>query len=138
MGPQIVDSIQKMCQSNGAAFLPVFQRRLEEPFANFFVGCRRCCWDSFSSHCILQKDNHSDNEVIAALCAFDDVLEHCGSAGVSRYLSVMMPIFVRYAVSTNSELRQAAVYGLGVSAQVAGDAFPAHLDVTCTILSSLL
>jgi hypothetical protein len=103
-------------QTQAGGALRSFLRRSRSPALGFV-----------SNASLLQREGHIDSEVVSALCAFDEVLENCGSAGVSQYLSVMMPLFLRYAPSTNAELRQSAVYGIGVCAQVAADAFHPHV-----------
>ena len=52
------------------------------------------------------------------MCVFDDIIEHCSSDGAStRYIPVLLPAFFTYATDEATEVRQAAVYGLGVLAQ---------------------
>ena len=55
---------------------------------------------------------------VAALCVFDDIIEHCSADGGSaRYVPVLLPAFITYAADEATEVRQAAVYGLGVLAE---------------------
>jgi len=54
---------------------------------------------------------------VAALCVFDDIIEHCSADGASsKYIPVLKPAFLQYASDEAVEVRQAAVYGLGVLA----------------------
>ena len=58
------------------------------------------------------------NDRVAALCVFDDIIEHCSSDGGSaRYVPAVLPAFLEYASDESAEVRQAAAYGLGVLAQ---------------------
>jgi len=61
----------------------------------------------------------------AALCVFDDVIEHCsGDGGSSRYLAHICPLLLQMSVDADAGVRQAAVYGVGMMAQhVAPDHF---------------
>jgi hypothetical protein len=60
---------------------------------------------------------------VAALCVFDDIIEHCSAdGGAGRYIGVLFPAFLQYAQDTTAEVRQAAVYGLGVLGEHAGSA----------------
>ena len=55
---------------------------------------------------------------VAALCIYDDIIEHCsGDGGSARYVQALTPQLLMYAVDPTAEVRQAAVYGLGVLAQ---------------------
>ena len=53
----------------------------------------------------------------AALCVFDDIIEHCSDDGVggsARYIPALLPVIMGYAADPSVDVRQAAVYGLGV------------------------
>ena len=64
---------------------------------------------------------------VASLCVFDDIVEHCSAdGGSSRYISQLFPAYTMYARDESTEVRQAAVYGLGVLAEHGG----AHFDTT--------
>jgi len=55
---------------------------------------------------------------VAALCVFDDIIEHCSQdGGATQYASTLLPAFLQYSLDPAVEVRQAAVYGLGVLAQ---------------------
>lgn len=70
-----------------------------------------------SCQAMLQPTAISSDRV-AALCVFDDIIEHCSAdGGSSRYVPVLFPAFVQYAGDESAEVRQAAVYGLGVLAE---------------------
>eukprot|EP00967_Tisochrysis_lutea_P141406 scaffold259758_cov33-Tisochrysis_lutea.AAC.3 len=58
----------------------------------------------------------------AALCVFDDVIEHCSADGAStRYLEGVFPAFLQYAADQSTDVRQAAVYGIGIMAEKCND-----------------
>lgn len=60
----------------------------------------------------------SATDRVAALCVFDDLIEHCSEGGgVTQYANSLLPFFSQYALDESVEVRQAAVYGLGVLAQ---------------------
>jgi len=55
---------------------------------------------------------------VAALCVFDDIIEHCSNdGGATEYARTLFPVFLQYSTDLAVEVRQAAVYGLGVLAQ---------------------
>lgn len=59
----------------------------------------------------------------AALCVFDDVIEHCSADGGStRYIEALFPALLQYARDESSEVRQAAAYGLGMMGEKVADA----------------
>lgn len=60
----------------------------------------------------------------AALCVFDDLILYGGQEGIN-VISVAFPAMKVYSVDTDAEVRQAALFGVGVCAQVGGDAFAA-------------
>uniref|UniRef100_A0A7S0J6U6 TOG domain-containing protein n=1 Tax=Calcidiscus leptoporus TaxID=127549 RepID=A0A7S0J6U6_9EUKA len=58
----------------------------------------------------------------AAICVFDDVIEHCSAAGVSdKYIPSLYTALLQYSVDPSTEVRQAAVYGIGLLAQHVND-----------------
>ena len=59
---------------------------------------------------------------VAALCIFDDIIEHCSADGAAnRYVPVLFPAFLQYSTDATTEVRQAAVYGLGVMSTCSND-----------------
>lgn len=55
---------------------------------------------------------------VAALCVFDDIIEHCSAdGGADRYLGTLLPALLQYSTDEHVGVRQAAVYGLGVAAE---------------------
>ncbi|CEO97829.1 Importin N-terminal domain-containing protein [Plasmodiophora brassicae] len=94
----IVDVVSACAQSSRDLFLPVFQSTLE----------RRVC----------SMLTRSLSELTSALCIFDDVIEHCSPKAAELYVVPMLPVFLEHASSTDSDVCQAAVYGLGVCAHV--------------------
>lgn len=70
-----------------------------------------------------------DSDRVAALCVFDDLIEHTGAdGGNARYVPVLLPVFLQYAADNSVEVRQAAVYGLGIMAEHGGAAFDASMQ----------
>jgi hypothetical protein len=53
---------------------------------------------------------------------FDDVIEHCGQAA-HQYLPQVVPYMMNYMNDTDTQVRQAAVYGIGVVADKAREHF---------------
>lgn len=74
--------------------------------------------------------HHADtaDERRFALCLFDDIIEHCNEGGAAhRYLESFLPHVLRCCGHKDADVRQAAVYGLGVVAQHGGDAVAPHV-----------
>ncbi|RLN15504.1 HEAT repeat, putative [Panicum miliaceum] len=73
---------------------------------------------------MLGKDRTSEERRIA-ICIFDDVAEHCREAAV-RYYDAYLPSLLEACTSENPDVRQAAVYGIGICAEFGGSAFRPH------------
>lgn len=69
----------------------------------------------------LQNDRPA-NERQVALCLFDDILIHGGPRGRELVPNLMAPMRA-YALDPDVDVRQAAIFGLGVCAQIGGDVF---------------
>ncbi|KAF8055485.1 IPO5 [Scenedesmus sp. PABB004] len=63
-----------------------------------------------------------DEERRIALCVIDDMLEH-SAAGRAKYLAQLMPVLLDAAGSDHADLRQCALYGVGVCAAAAPELF---------------
>ena len=61
-------------------------------------------------------------ERYAALCAFDDLIMYGGAEGVS-VISDTLPAMKAYCTDQDADVRQAAAFGVGICAQVGGEAF---------------
>ncbi|GFY98998.1 ARM repeat superfamily protein [Actinidia rufa] len=57
-----------------------------------------------------------------AICIFDDVAEQCREAAL-KYYDTYLPFLLEACNSENPDVRQAAVYGLGVCAEFGGSVF---------------
>lgn len=57
-----------------------------------------------------------------AICIFDDVAEHCREAAL-KYYNTYLPFLLEACTDENSDVRQAAVYGIGVCAEFGGTVF---------------
>ncbi|PAA65847.1 hypothetical protein BOX15_Mlig010097g1 [Macrostomum lignano] len=71
------------------------------------------------------------------VCIFDDVIEHLGPASF-RYQEVFLPRLVSSAVHKEPDLRQAALYGLGVAAQFGGPQYHPTLSQMMPFLVQLI
>ncbi|KAM0923386.1 hypothetical protein ACQ4PT_005570 [Festuca glaucescens] len=73
---------------------------------------------------MLGKDKTSEERRVT-ICIFDDVAEHCQEAAV-RYYDTYLPSLLEACTSENPDVRQAAVYGIGICAEFGGSAFRPH------------
>lgn len=69
----------------------------------------------------LQNERPS-NERQVALCVFDDVILYGGQQGAELVPSLLPPMRA-YCLDADADVRQAAIFGVGVCAQVGGEAF---------------
>ncbi|KAM7523124.1 hypothetical protein LguiA_013026 [Lonicera macranthoides] len=67
------------------------------------------------------KDKTAEERRIA-ICIFDDVAEQCRESAL-KYYDTYLPFLLEACNDENSDVRQAAVYGLGVCAEFGGSVF---------------
>ncbi|GAB2286974.1 hypothetical protein Dimus_021362 [Dionaea muscipula] len=67
------------------------------------------------------KDKTAEERRIA-ICIFDDVAEQCREAAL-KYYDLYLPFLLEACNDKNPDVRQAAVYGLGVCAEFGGSVF---------------
>ncbi|GMH20087.1 hypothetical protein Nepgr_021928 [Nepenthes gracilis] len=67
------------------------------------------------------KDKTAEERRIA-ICIFDDVVEQCREAAL-KYYDTYLPFLLEACNDENPDVRQAAVYGLGVCAEFGGPVF---------------
>ncbi|KAH9326987.1 hypothetical protein KI387_007165 [Taxus chinensis] len=67
------------------------------------------------------KDKTAEERRIA-ICIFDDVAEQCREAAV-KYYDTYLPFLLEACTDSNADVRQAAVYGIGVCAEFGGAKF---------------
>nr|CAD1840413.1 unnamed protein product [Ananas comosus var. bracteatus] len=70
---------------------------------------------------MLGKDKTAEERRIA-ICIFDDVAEQCREAAL-KYYNTYLPFLLEACNDENAEVRQAAVYGVGVCAEFGGPVF---------------
>ncbi|WOL08869.1 importin-5 [Canna indica] len=70
---------------------------------------------------MLGKDKTPEERRIA-ICIFDDVAEHCQGAAL-RYFDSYLPFLLEACNDENADVRQAAVYGVGICAEFGGSVF---------------
>ncbi|XVE90185.1 hypothetical protein DITRI_Ditri20bG0058100 [Diplodiscus trichospermus] len=67
------------------------------------------------------KDKTAEERRIA-ICIFDDIAEHCREAAL-KYYDTYLPFLLEACNDENPDVRQAAVYGVGVCAEFGGSVF---------------
>ncbi|CAL9075224.1 unnamed protein product [Musa acuminata var. zebrina] len=70
---------------------------------------------------MLGKDKTAEERRIA-ICIFDDVAEQCQEAAL-KYYDTYLPFLLEACNDENADVRQAAVYGVGVCAEFGGSVF---------------
>lgn len=66
--------------------------------------------------------DHTPEERRIAICIFDDVAEQCQGVA-TKYYKTFLPFLLEGATDVNNDVRQAAVYGIGVCAEFGGSDF---------------
>ncbi|GJN23631.1 hypothetical protein PR202_gb11295 [Eleusine coracana subsp. coracana] len=85
---------------------------------------------------MLGKDKTAEEKRIA-ICIFDDVAEHCREAAV-RYYDAYFPFLLEACTNENPDVRQAAVYGIGICAEFGGSAFRSHTGESLSQLYNVI
>ncbi|GJZ65987.1 importin-5-like protein [Tanacetum coccineum] len=85
---------------------------------------------------MLGKDKTAEERRIA-ICIFDDVAEQCGVAAL-RYYDTYLPFLLEACNDENSDVRQAAVYGLGVCAEHGGSVIKPLIGEALSRLNSVI
>eukprot|EP00878_Enallax_costatus_P012560 GHUV01013118.1.p1 GENE.GHUV01013118.1~~GHUV01013118.1.p1 ORF type:complete len:1009 (+),score=321.88 GHUV01013118.1:364-3390(+) len=85
----------------------------------------------------LLDKSRPDEERRIALCIIDDMLEH-SPAGRTKYLGQLMPVLLDACGSCHSDLRQCAVYGVGVGASLAPEVFKQHAPAALAAVTAII
>lgn len=93
----------------GPEYQPIFQQFFYQFFKN-----------------LLEKTSPVHNELLSAICVFDDYLEYVRDFAWEGGRSFIVDALLRNSRSPDAEIRQSAVYGLGVAAMFAGDSFAVY------------
>ncbi|KAK6772665.1 hypothetical protein RDI58_027903 [Solanum bulbocastanum] len=104
---QVGEILGTLIKTFKAAFLPFF-----DELSSYLVPM----WD---------KDKTTEERRIA-ICIFDDVAEQCREAAL-KYYDTYLPFLLEACNDESPDVRQAAVYGLGVCAEHGGSAFKSLL-----------
>ncbi|KAH7372426.1 hypothetical protein KP509_17G003600 [Ceratopteris richardii] len=97
---ECVGTLLKTFKSN---FLPLFEELLPFITPMLAKGC-------------------SNEERRIAICIFDDVAEQC-QGNATKYYNTFLPFVLEAATDSDNDVRQAAVYGIGVCAEFGGANF---------------
>ena len=105
----LVDSVGYQLKSLGESFAPIFGESMAGPFGQLLTATSGGTYDARAK--------------LAAICLFDDCVEHCGSSAANSYAPALLGGIKEVLDDKNQaneesdvELKQAAVYGI---AQVA-------------------
>ncbi|MFS8008671.1 putative TOG domain, importin beta family [Helianthus anomalus] len=115
---QVGDCLGTLLKTFKAPFLPLFDELL--PYLMPMWG----------------KDR-TDEEKRIAICIFDDVAEHCGDAAV-KYYGTFLPFVLEACNDTSTDVRQAAVYGVGMCAEYGGVAFRPYVGEALSRLDAVI
>ena len=99
---KVMEVTGSLLKSFKTQFQPAFAQYFKSLYAELFV-----------------KESPSDVELLSAVCIFDDYVEHTGDVMVSEGRSLIWEQFLRCCEHTNPDIRQSAVFGIGLCAQFA-------------------
>ncbi|KAK8938099.1 hypothetical protein KSP40_PGU009686 [Platanthera guangdongensis] len=85
---------------------------------------------------MLGKDKSAEERRIA-ICIFDDVAEQCKGTA-HKYYDTYLPFLLEACNDENSDVRQAAVYGIGVCAEFGNSVFRPLVGVALSRLNSVI
>jgi len=87
---------------------------------------------------MLSPQSRNEDRMMA-LCAFIDIVEHAGThPTVLGYAAQSVPAMAAYTQDKDADLRQAAVYGLGIVAQASPASLAPHAADTVKAITALL
>ncbi|KAI5084377.1 hypothetical protein GOP47_0000546 [Adiantum capillus-veneris] len=115
---QIGECLGTLIKTFKAPFLPFFEELI--PFITPMLG----------------KDRTPEERRIA-ICIFDDVAEQCQSSAC-KYYDTFLPFLLEASTDADPDVRQAAVYGIGVCAEFGGTKFQPVVGEALTKLKELI
>jgi importin-5 len=115
----LIDAHGYLLKQHGHNFLPIFNELSSQTFGP-----------------LLQTANPPELRW-AAVCAYDDVIEHCGPNAAAHLEYCMMPM-LECSSSPNALLRQAAVYGLRIVAQKCPQQFQQFIAPVLGVMMTLM
>lgn len=98
-----------------AGFVQAFKTPYKLSEGSEAVSCMQIFW-------IRMQNSRPAYERQAALCVFDDLVLY-GGAEAANIISGTLPAMKAYCLDPDADVRQAASFGVGVCAQVGGEAF---------------
>ena len=110
----LIEVIGCMIKSHGAAFLPVFESILAK-FVNELMG------------------NKIPSVRQAGVCFVDDVVEFCGPEA-AKYIPMVCEQMLVASADPDHQLRQAAVYGVGIFVEFGGTHFEPFVQKALQVL----
>lgn len=88
---------------------------------------------------IFTKEGATENEILAAICIFDDYVENTQDLMWTGNTSPILEQMVKFAYHKNANIRQSAVFGLGVCAQaIDSNTFSPFLAKTLEMVRNVL
>lgn len=111
----VIDLLGSFARAFGQASWPLYQRKLQPLMQRASSG------------------NHPEERRVA-VCVMDDLLEHAPSA---EYLRNFIPVLLECSRYSNTSLRQAACYGLGVACERMPDQFTPYAGDALAALAEL-
>ena len=113
---------------------------LLKSFKKQFQGCFNIHFQGLFGE-LFSKPNASNTELISSLCLFCDYVEHTGDLLENNSTSPLLQEFVKLCYHNNADIRQCAVFGIGLAAvygnkQLVSKYLDPCIDACKAILSS--
>eukprot|EP01088_Endostelium_zonatum_P019405 TRINITY_DN6679_c0_g1_i2.p1 TRINITY_DN6679_c0_g1~~TRINITY_DN6679_c0_g1_i2.p1 ORF type:complete len:1118 (-),score=296.19 TRINITY_DN6679_c0_g1_i2:148-3501(-) len=101
---ELADVLGKLLKWNGPQFVPIYGQE----------------FSLFNAQLLANTSSAVERQV--GICIFDDLIEFGGAAAL-QYIGTFLPLVSEYIGDESPNVRQAAVYGMGICAQNGGDIF---------------
>lgn len=112
--------------------------KLLKSFRKEFQPTFMACFTLMYSE-LLTKQNATDGEKLTAICIFDDYVEYTHDLMFENGKSPIVEQLLGYSSHENVDIRQSAVYGLGVCADLCdSNTFSSYLEATLKAVSDMV
>ena len=115
----IDDELLRVCMDLTGFLLKSFRKDFLHLFKEYFQGLVGE---------LLYKNRPSESELVAGLCLFCDYIEHTGDLMLNNGNSLLVPELIKFAYHQSKNVRQSAVYAIGLAALFGGGSFDRYVD----------
>lgn len=113
------DDLLRVCMDLTGFLLKSFKKDFLPLFKEYFQGLVGE---------LLYKSQPSEAELVAGLCLFCDYIEHTGDLMLNNGNSLIVPELIKFTYHQSKNVRQSAVYAIGLAALFGGPSFDRYVD----------